>query len=54
MLAFNRAVDRETAEEIAKTFIEAIAAPDYDAAARERARVEEEPAIAGGVPAPAG
>ena len=29
------AVDRETAAEIAKTFIEAIAAPGYDAAARE-------------------
>ena len=28
-------VDRDTAEEIAKTFIEAIAAPGYDAAARE-------------------
>ncbi len=27
VLAFNRTVDRETAEEIAKTFIEAIAAP---------------------------
>jgi phosphoribosylaminoimidazolecarboxamide formyltransferase / IMP cyclohydrolase len=35
VLAFNRAVDRDTAEEIAKTFIEAIAAPGYDAAARE-------------------
>jgi phosphoribosylaminoimidazolecarboxamide formyltransferase/IMP cyclohydrolase len=35
VLAFNRAVDRETAGEIAKTFIEAIAAPGYDAAARE-------------------
>jgi phosphoribosylaminoimidazolecarboxamide formyltransferase/IMP cyclohydrolase len=35
VLAFNRAVDRETAEEIAKTFIEAIAAPGYDTAARE-------------------
>jgi phosphoribosylaminoimidazolecarboxamide formyltransferase / IMP cyclohydrolase len=35
VLAFNRAVDRETAQEIAKTFIEAIAAPGYDAAARE-------------------
>src|SRR6202050_2521212 len=35
VLAFNRAVDRETAEEITKTFIEAIAAPGYDAAARE-------------------
>jgi phosphoribosylaminoimidazolecarboxamide formyltransferase/IMP cyclohydrolase len=35
VLAFNRAVDRDTAAEIAKTFIEAIAAPGYDAAARE-------------------
>ena len=35
VLAFNRAVDRETATEIVKTFIEAIAAPGYDAAARE-------------------
>jgi len=35
VLAFNRAVDRETAGEIVKTFIEAIAAPGYDAAARE-------------------
>jgi phosphoribosylaminoimidazolecarboxamide formyltransferase/IMP cyclohydrolase len=35
VLAFNRTVDRETAEEISKTFIEAIAAPGYDAAARE-------------------
>jgi phosphoribosylaminoimidazolecarboxamide formyltransferase/IMP cyclohydrolase len=29
VLAFNRAVDDETAQEIAKTFIEAIVAPDY-------------------------
>ncbi|HOL73124.1 MAG TPA: bifunctional phosphoribosylaminoimidazolecarboxamide formyltransferase/IMP cyclohydrolase [Bryobacteraceae bacterium] len=29
VLAFNRPVDEETAREIAKTFIEAIAAPDY-------------------------
>ena len=29
VLGFNRAVDLETAREIAKTFIEAIAAPDY-------------------------
>ena len=29
--AFNRAVDDETAREIAKTFVEAIAAPDYSA-----------------------
>jgi len=30
-LAFNRTVDGETAQEIAKTFVEAIAAPDYSA-----------------------
>jgi len=35
VLAFNRAVDRDTAAEIAKTFVEAIAAPGYDSAARE-------------------
>jgi phosphoribosylaminoimidazolecarboxamide formyltransferase/IMP cyclohydrolase len=34
VLAFNRTLDEETAREIAKTFIEAIAAPDYDAGAR--------------------
>src|SRR5579862_9447556 len=31
VLAFNRTVDAETATEIAKTFVEAIAAPDYSA-----------------------
>jgi phosphoribosylaminoimidazolecarboxamide formyltransferase / IMP cyclohydrolase len=36
VLAFNRPVNLETAEEIAKTFIEAIAAPDYAPAALER------------------
>jgi phosphoribosylaminoimidazolecarboxamide formyltransferase/IMP cyclohydrolase len=34
VLAFNRPLDEETAQEVAKTFTEAIAAPDYDAAAR--------------------
>jgi phosphoribosylaminoimidazolecarboxamide formyltransferase/IMP cyclohydrolase len=34
VLVFNRTLDEQTAKEIAKTFIEAIAAPDYDAAAR--------------------
>lgn len=29
VLAFNRPVDRETAEEVAKTFVEAVAAPGY-------------------------
>ena len=31
VLAFNRSIDAETATEIAKTFVEAIAAPDYSA-----------------------
>jgi phosphoribosylaminoimidazolecarboxamide formyltransferase/IMP cyclohydrolase len=35
VLAFHRTLDEETAREIAKTFIEAIAAPDYDAGARQ-------------------
>jgi phosphoribosylaminoimidazolecarboxamide formyltransferase / IMP cyclohydrolase len=35
VLAFNRELDAETAEEIAKTFIEAIAAPAYSAKALE-------------------
>ncbi len=33
VLAFNRTLDADTAREIGKTFIEAIAAPDYDAEA---------------------
>jgi phosphoribosylaminoimidazolecarboxamide formyltransferase/IMP cyclohydrolase len=35
VLAFNRPMDRDTAQEIAKTFIEAVAAPDYSDEARE-------------------
>lgn len=35
VLAFNRAVDAETASEIVKTFIEAIAAPEFEAGALE-------------------
>jgi phosphoribosylaminoimidazolecarboxamide formyltransferase/IMP cyclohydrolase len=35
VLAFNRTLDRETAEEIAKTFIEAIGAPGYEPGALE-------------------
>ena len=34
VLAFNRPLDEETAQEISKTFIEAIAAPDYEPGAR--------------------
>jgi phosphoribosylaminoimidazolecarboxamide formyltransferase / IMP cyclohydrolase len=33
VLAFNRAVDEDTAKEIAKTFIEAVSAPDFSAEA---------------------
>ena len=46
VLAFNRTVDEETAREIAKTFIEAIAAPDYDAGAPQCAGREKESAAA--------
>ena len=35
VLAFNRAVDAETAGEVAKLFVECIVAPGYDAAARD-------------------
>jgi len=35
VLAFNRTLDEETAREISKTFIEAIAAPDYEPGARD-------------------
>ncbi|MGB6431070.1 MAG: bifunctional phosphoribosylaminoimidazolecarboxamide formyltransferase/IMP cyclohydrolase [Candidatus Acidiferrales bacterium] len=35
VLAFNRTLDRETAEEVAKLFVECVAAPGYDAAALE-------------------
>lgn len=35
VMAFNRKMDRETAEEVAKLFVECIVAPGYDAAARE-------------------
>ena len=36
VIAFNRAVDAQTAEEVAKLFVECIVAPGYDAAAREK------------------
>ncbi len=35
VMAFNRKMDRETAEEVAKLFVECIVAPGYDPAARE-------------------
>ncbi len=35
VMAFNRTMDRETAEEVAKLFVECIVAPGYDPAARE-------------------
>ena len=46
VLAFNRTLDEETAREIAKTFVEAIAAPDYEPGRSERAGREEESADA--------
>jgi phosphoribosylaminoimidazolecarboxamide formyltransferase / IMP cyclohydrolase len=36
VIAFNRAMDARTAEEVAKLFVECIVAPGYDAAAREK------------------
>ena len=48
VLAFNRTLDGETAAEIAKTFIEAIAAPDYSDDAREILPAKKEPAAAQG------
>ncbi len=36
VLAFNRALDGPTAEEVAKLFVECIVAPGFDAAAREK------------------
>jgi phosphoribosylaminoimidazolecarboxamide formyltransferase / IMP cyclohydrolase len=36
VLAFNRAIDAATAEEVAKLFVECIAAPGFDAAALEK------------------
>jgi len=36
VIAFNRALDGETAEELSKLFVEAVVAPGYEAAALER------------------
>ena len=36
VIAFNRAMDARTAEEVSKLFVECIVAPGYDAAAREK------------------
>jgi phosphoribosylaminoimidazolecarboxamide formyltransferase / IMP cyclohydrolase len=41
VLAFNREVDNETAVEIAKTFVEAIAAPSYSAEALETLKAKK-------------
>jgi phosphoribosylaminoimidazolecarboxamide formyltransferase/IMP cyclohydrolase len=41
VLAFNRAIDAETADEIGKTFIEAIAAPSYPAEGLEILRAKK-------------
>ena len=48
VIGFNRAVDEETAREMAKLFVEAIAAPDYaDGGARYPQRQEKSPADEG-------
>ena len=44
MIGINRTVDEETAREIAKTFIEAIAAPDYTPEALAVLAAQEESA----------
>lgn len=36
VIAFNRAIDAKTADEVAKLFVECIVAPGYDAVAREK------------------
>ena len=54
VLGFNRAVDAETAGEIAKTFIEAIAAPDYTAEALEVLRAKKNLRLMRVAPSPAG
>jgi phosphoribosylaminoimidazolecarboxamide formyltransferase/IMP cyclohydrolase len=41
VLAFNREVDAATAEEVAKLFVECIAAPGFDARARQRLSVKK-------------
>ena len=41
VIGFNRTVDAETAREIAKTFVEAIAAPDYTPEALEVLRAKK-------------
>ncbi|MGB6545497.1 MAG: bifunctional phosphoribosylaminoimidazolecarboxamide formyltransferase/IMP cyclohydrolase [Candidatus Acidiferrales bacterium] len=43
VLAFNRTLDRETAEEVAKLFVECIAAPGYEAAALELLAAKKKP-----------
>ena len=54
VLAFNRALDEETAREISKTFIEAIAAPDYTSEARNVLASKKNLRLLKVDPAPAG
>ncbi len=54
VLAFNRPLDEETATEVAKTFIEAIAAPDYTAGARNALASKKNLRLLKVDPAPAG
>jgi phosphoribosylaminoimidazolecarboxamide formyltransferase/IMP cyclohydrolase len=54
VLAFNRRLDEDTAHEIAKTFIEAIAAPDYSAEALAVLTAKKNLRLLRVSPAPAG
>jgi phosphoribosylaminoimidazolecarboxamide formyltransferase / IMP cyclohydrolase len=52
VIGFNRAVDEETAREVAKLFVEAVAAPDYAAAALEILRAKKNLRLMKVAPAP--
>ena len=54
VLAFNREVDADTATEIAKTFIEVIAAPGYSAEARDILSAKKNLRLLKVIPAPLG
>ena len=50
VMAFNRNVDADTAAEVAKLFVECIAAPGYDAAAREAFAAKKNLRLLGSAP----
>jgi phosphoribosylaminoimidazolecarboxamide formyltransferase/IMP cyclohydrolase len=54
VLSFNRALDEDTAREISKTFVEAIAAPDYEPGARNVLASKKNLRLLKVDPAPAG